>query len=882
MTWPRGCILSPMARFLPLVCLLVTASLAHGQAGDAKDRPGTVQHPPPAHLEIPPAPPLSPDEALAAFVVADGFDVELVAAEPLVGDPVAATFAPDGTLWVVEMRGYMPDADGVGELEPVGAIAVLHDDDGDGRSDRRVEFLTDLVLPRAVLPTRGGALVITPPELVFWRDTDGDGRADERTVVDTGLGGLDNPEHAVNGLLPTLDNAIACANHARRYRWSDVEERFVIEQTSGGGQWGITQDDWGDLFFNTNSAALRTDAVPSRYGARNPNHGDVPGTNEGCVDDTRVWPARITTGVNRGYHQGLLDEQGRLTRLTAACGPSIDRSAGLPAPYAGGAFVAEPAANAVKHYALDDADGDGHVRGRIAVEGREFLASLDERFRPVQLFGGPDAGVYVVDMARGIIQHRIYMTTFLRRQVDERGLASPIGLGRIWRVKPRGTTFTAPPDMTRADDAELVAWLGHDNGWWRDAAQRVLVERPIVGRDATARMRAIVADDDAAVLHRVHALWTLAGRGLLDADAVADLLDPSAGDAWLEQVLRASETLVAGMASPRPLAPKPRLAVALRALATDEHTSPRVRRQVAFTAGVARDDWALPLLATLLGERDGASTSAMRSAALSGLRDRELLFAQRLVASPAWRDAEPGRDTLLRLLARASVRAGRSDDVDALLALTVDARPWQQLALLDGLLDAREKHGDVLQPIPVAARPTALDDLAAVTDEAVFEKMLGVAGALNWPGRPPRPGAPPPPRPLTDDERASFARGRDVYAATCAACHQASGRGEPGLAPPLRGSSWVLGAPDVIVRVVRDGLEGPIDVDGKAWNMLMPSLALGDEDVADVVTYVRREWGHGAEPVTPDDVARIAAAAPARDGAWTAEELDDVAGRGTR
>lgn len=857
-----------------LVTLLAAAPLAGAQAGDAKDPPGTVQGAPPAHLEIPPAPPLSPAESLAALDVADGFAVDLVAAEPLVGDPVTATFAPDGALWVVEMRGYMPDADGTGELAPVGVVAVLHDDDGDARADRRVEFATDLVLPRAVLPTRGGALVIAPPDLLFLADTDGDGRADERTVVDTGFVGLDDPEHAPNGLVPTLDDAVACARHDRRYRWSDTERRWVAEATSGGGQWGLAQDDWGDLFFNTNSAALRTDAVPSRYGARNPNHGDVPGTDESCVDDVRVFPARTTPGVNRGYHDGLLDERGRLTRLTSACGPAIERSGAWPEPWAGGAFICEPAAHVVKHYALHDDDGDGHVRGAIVVEGREFLASHDERFRPVDLFGGADDGLYVVDMARGVIQHRTYMTSYLRRQVDARGLASPTGRGRILRIRPADAAPAWPPDLTRADDVELVGHLSHTNGWWRDTAQRVLVERGTLSSDARAALDALVADPAAPPLARVHALWTLAGRGALTAETIVALLDEVPDDdAWLEQVLRAAEPLVAALPGPRPLQPAPPLVATLRDLARADGISPRVRRQVAFTLGAARDAWALPSLAALVTRDDGCATPALRSAVLSGLRDREAAFAARLVGSPAWREPDDGRDVLLSLLARAAVRSGRTDAVDALLATVVGARPWQQLALLDGVLDARPTRGDVRLPVRLAERPAALDDLVAVGDTDVFAAVLEVSSALSWPGRPTPPGVPPPPRPLTDAERASFVRGRAIYASSCAACHRPSGRGAPGLAPPLRDSRWVLGEPDVLVRIVVDGLTGPIDVAGERWDIAMPSLPFSDRDAADVATYVRREWGHGADPVTPEDVARIRAADDGRHGPWTADEL---------
>ena len=115
------------------------------------------------------------------------------------------------------MRGYMPNIDGTDELEPNGVVAVLTDEDGDGRMDTREVFLDELVLPRAIHPFDGGCLILAPPELALWRDTDGDGRADSREVIDTGLAGLDNPEHAINGLLYQLDNSVRVANASKRY-----------------------------------------------------------------------------------------------------------------------------------------------------------------------------------------------------------------------------------------------------------------------------------------------------------------------------------------------------------------------------------------------------------------------------------------------------------------------------------------------------------------------------------------------------------------------------------------------------------------------------------------------------------------------------------------
>ena len=147
---------------------------------------------------------------------------------------------------------------------------------------------------------------------------------------------------------------------------------------------------------------------------------------------SRVWPARVTTGVNRGYR--ILREDGTLPVLTAASGPAIYRGSLFPESFRGDAFICEPAGNLVKRLVIEERDGIPRVRN--AYEPTEFLASTDERFRPVNLYNGPDGSLYVVDMYRGIIQHRIFLTTYLRNQIKERGLEAPLGMGRVYRIVP--------------------------------------------------------------------------------------------------------------------------------------------------------------------------------------------------------------------------------------------------------------------------------------------------------------------------------------------------------------------------------------------------------------------------------------------------------------
>jgi len=843
---------------------LALATLAPSTLAQQGDQAGEPQPALPSTLVVPRAPALSAADEAATFALPPGLRIELVAAEPLVVDPVAIAFDEDGRLWALEMRGYMQTIDGEGERERVGRVAVLEDTDGDGRMDARSEFLDGLVMPRALALARGGALVIAPPDLLFCRDTDGDGRADVREVVDTGLSGLENPEHAINGLLYTHAGAYRCANAQVEYRFANGAWGKIA--TAGGGQWGITKDDLGRVFFNTNPDPLRGDRYPSRYAVRNPSFGTASGVNVGLVEDKEVWPARITPGVNRGYRAGTLRDDFRLRVFTAACGPHVYRGQLLPPAYAGNAFVCEPAGNLVKRYLLAD-DGNGGLVAENAWPGREFLTSTDERFRPVNLAGGPDGGLYVVDFYRGIIQHRIYMTSFLRQQVLERGLDEPVGLGRIWRIVPEDARRARPPRLSGASWTDLAGLLSHPAGWWRDTAQRLIAEEGAGERDALELVREELASSPSA-LGRVHALFALAGiEGLRRVHVERALGDPD--PRVRHAALQVAEPFLARG--------DPELAALVAGVGRGGGAL--LRAQALLSLGEAQSRHADERLAELLTEN--ASSREQREAALSGLYQRELAFLDRVLAREEFRERAPGRAALLAGLARC-VTAGRSTHEIAGLFERIAALPaaegWARVALLDGVLAGRGKGprggpGYVRVPGEVVALldSIALDGTAAET-EAVRGKALEVRAALLWPERedvPPELVV----RPLSAAERERFERGREHYASTCAACHQPTGRGEPGKAPPLRGSEWALGSPERAAAILLQGLDGPLVVDGETWDMEMPAFVADDATLAEVLTYVRREWENGADPVDAELVRAVREKTRERARPWTAAEL---------
>jgi len=833
-----------------LAPLVVVVALALQSGGFAQngDHKGEEQPDLPKELVVPAAPALSAAAELKTLRVPAELKIELVAAEPLVQDPVVCVFDADGSLWVVEMRAYMPDVDGKGEQEPVGCVAHLFDDDGDGKMDRRVTFLDKLVLPRAIALTRGGVLVIAPPKLLFARDEDGDGVADDVRVVDQGLGGIASPEHAINALLPTLDNAWYCADVPWRYVWRD--ERWLRERVSAAGQWGATKDDWGRVYTNNNSDPLRVDAIDAVYAARNAEMGNANGVNERVVDDMSPRPARMNPGVNRGYQKGQLNGEFRLASVTGACAPLVHRGVGLGEEYRGNAFVCEPTGNLVLRYKLEESAGGG-VKGAPVrnADGLDFMTSTDERFRPVWMCDGPDGALVVCDMYRGLIQHRLFVTSFLRKQVLARGLEKPVGMGRVWRVVSAKAERVKAARLDRAEVPELVGALGSANGWTRDTAQRLLVEEHEGSAQAHKLLREAAMFSKSA-LQRVHALWALEGMGGVTKEVVVSALGNE--DARVRMAgVRVSERLAAEDGA---------LLDAWTALTRVQPGGAQALRQVVLSMGNVRTAKGLEVLVGLM--REAAEWEEIRSAAVSGLGGRELDALTVIANSEEWRKAGNGRAEVLSLLARCVAREGRGDRIEGLVSLCAGklaATKWQMEAVVKGVMEGRPKDG-LGKPtwIRVARKP------------GVMPEELDAAFA--WPGK---AGADElKVRELTAEEGERFEKGRGLYEATCVQCHLGSGMGQTGQAPPLRGSKWVLGNEARTARIVLGGLRGEVEIDGERWDGEMPAVGYGDDELAAVLTYVRREWGNGAEPVTTATIAKVREETKGRREAWTLKELE--------
>jgi putative membrane-bound dehydrogenase-like protein len=693
-------------------------------------------------------PPKSPAEALAAFRVRPGFTVELVAAEPLVRDPVAFDWGADGRVWVAEMRDYPMGMDGQGK--PGGAIKVLEDTDGDGHYDKATEFLHAVPFPSGVMAWRNGVLVSSAPEIFYAEDTDGDGRADRHEVLFTGFK-EGNQQHRVNGFAWGLDGWIYGANgdsggsivrsDAMFARWkasrgasalqltnapisiSGRDFRFrpdtgEFEAIEGQTQFGRVRDDWGNWFGNANYTWLWHYPLPARYLARNPHL---------AVRDLRQMLAQYEGGnhlfpISRA--QPRPNAVGAENTVTSACGSAPYRDDLFGPGFATSIFISEPTENVIHREVLEES-GSGFTSRRAAgEEASEFLASTDNWFRPTQLKTGPDGALYVADMYRLSIEHPEWIPPDLQRRFDVRAGSD---LGRIWRIALTNTPRRAVPRLDKLDTAGLVAALNSPNGWQRDTAMRLLFERNDPKSVRLLKRLAAQARDPKA---RLQALATLDALNLSDSATLRTALRDR-HPAVRAEALRASEPLLREKKGGRSLAS------AVLKLKADPNA--HVALQLAFTLGELRDTRAGTALVTLAeraippaGPTDERLLIAVQSSALPHLEPMLTALAK------SERPPAPLLSGLLNFAAATGNDAALAQGVTATLKLDQAGEFGTQLSALASLLDALDRRNDrrrrdemlaPFAPVFARARETGVNPTANEAVRLAALKIVGRGGA---------------------------------------------------------------------------------------------------------------------------------------------------------
>ncbi len=488
-----------------VLCFAIVATAHADLAADAKSKKAANE------MAV-----LTPDEEKATFVLQDGFVAELVAAEPLVEEPVLAVWDGNGAMYVAEMRSYMQDEKGTGtKTMKNGRIKRLTSSKGDGIMDKATVFVDGLNLPRMVLPLSDGIAVVETDSTSVWfyRDTKGTGMADEKTLLFKGKDGdgTHSVEHQDSGLDWNLDNWIYITYGRERYRFTDGV--WKAQGTRGiWSQWGVTHDDEGRVFFSENSVPAMGFNLPRSYWSLldkikdNGAKGDEPIKLEQSWDTSFLQAKNICAKDDRG---AAAPERKVLTSLS---GQSIFRGTALPQDARGDYFFTDPSIHVIRRAKIENRNG--RLFFTSAYDKDEFLNSSDILFRPVNTATAPDGSLTIVDMYRGIIQDAPWLSDGPRKWIKETGLAGVHQHGRIWRIRHRDQTTTASPKMLDEPTPLLVHHLENPNGWWRDTAQKLIILRK--DRESVAPALADMTRSNTNDLARLHALWTLEGMGKAD------------------------------------------------------------------------------------------------------------------------------------------------------------------------------------------------------------------------------------------------------------------------------------------------------------------------------------------------------------------------------
>ena len=660
----------------------------------------------------------SPEASLKSIQVRPGFQVELVAAEPLVQDPIAFAWGADGKLWVVEMGDYPLGIDGKGK--PGGHVKILEDTNGDGHYVKSTLFLDNLPYPTGVMPWGKGVLITDAPNILYAEDTKGTGKADVVKVLYTGFV-EGNPQHRVNGLLYCLDNWIWGANghsggvvrsiktgqridnRGRDFRIRPDEG--LLETTTGMTQYGHTMDDWGNWFGCDNSNPMYQFVLDERYLRRNPHFAppktmsqvsDVPGT-------APVYP--ISPDLPR------FNDYWALHRFTSANSVIVYRDDLFGPQFYGNSFVSEPVGNLI-HREVLRREGVLFHSSRAADEQKsEFFASFDGWCRPTMLRVGPDGALWVADMYRLVIEHPEWIPKEWQEKLN---LRAGHDKGRIYRIYPVGAPPRKIPRLDKLNVAGLVAALDSPSGWQRDMVQQLLVQRHEVSAVPLLEEAALHSNRD---LTRLHALCTLDGLGALRPQMLEASLADSQGGVRRHAV-RLSEPL---------LNSNPQLGPLVLKLVSDP--DPQVRMQVAYSLG----EWDDPRAGTALGQLafDNRDDQYIEAATMTSLTKKNL---QAVLSAFLGRvkDTPPSVVVLSNLLRFAQAN-GNEHAIDMLIDATTTLRDgrfalWQLetiRVLLDSAGSSRNQPSEKLSAMLKSARALASDASTPQPLRVAAVRLLG-------------------------------------------------------------------------------------------------------------------------------------------------------------
>jgi putative membrane-bound dehydrogenase-like protein len=611
---------------------------------------------------------------LATFELHPAFQIELVAAEPVVFDPVDLEFDEHGHAYVIEMPGYpFPEQEG--------RVVRLSDADNDGAYETRTVFAEGFPVASSILPFNGGILVASPPDLIFVKDTDGDGVADIRDTVMTGFS-FGNTQHNYNGLTYGLDNWIHAGNggNSGRVTWTDsnadpvsirgVDFRFDLRtkqfettgRTSGGFE--IAFDKWGRNFQTHNLYHISQLVFPGKFIDALPSMSS--GTLTLISDHEEGGLARI---FPIGVQESRVNHPEQAGYFSGSCGITYYGGGAFPDGFNGNMFVCDVVLNLIHRDVLSpDGAALKASRGR---DRAAFLASTDRSFRPVNMTTGPDGALYVLDMHRDAIEHPEWIPDELEADLD---IDAGKDKGRIYRITPKGGLSLSNAVFKRDNLQSMVDTLSHPNKWWRDTAQRLLVEWE---DEKVVPLLHNALDDSQSAVGRLHAMWTLQGLGALEYNDLAQALrDDDAGVRENALQIAADRT-----------ADSPQLRDSVLTLANDRDARVRLFAAIALQSTPSNDEVS-DALATILDQDMDDPWTRMAVTAAAASDPNELMI--RLIAKDS---ISNGDGSFVKLICRTAALNPTSGAWAALLEIIGDATDGPLLtAAFDGVATGFESH----------------------------------------------------------------------------------------------------------------------------------------------------------------------------------------------
>jgi putative membrane-bound dehydrogenase-like protein len=460
------------------------------------------------------------------FQIEKGFQLKLVASEPLIKDPVDLEFNENGDALVLEMPGYPFE-------DKQSRIVLLEDGDSDGVYDGATIYLENLQMATSILPYKSGVLIAAPPYLLHAKDSNKDYKID---VVDTLMGGFatENLQHNYNGLTYGLDNWIYAANggnSGKPYWWGDtttvidlrgddlrfnLESRVMERLGESSGGFGLGMDEFGRLFETHNLTHISHLVFPARYmkGAELLKGHSLSNISDHEEDGlARIYPigeqeSRVNHPEQSGYFSG-------------ACGVTYYGGGALGPDFDNTIWVADVVLNLIH---VDKLKPNGaSISATRLFEKKDFLASTDRSFRPVNMSVGPDGSMYVVDMHRKVIEHPEWIPDEIEKTLD---INAGKDKGRIYKI--RKTNVSASFEINQLKTTEgMVSSLKHPNQWVRKTAHRLLMEKPLDSEQLELLNQLINSEN---VFGRLHSLWILHGQQKLNNQQLSKVLqDASPG-----------------------------------------------------------------------------------------------------------------------------------------------------------------------------------------------------------------------------------------------------------------------------------------------------------------------------------------------------------------